>query len=317
MARASITRRTCLAGLAALPLAARAENFAQGYVLHPELVAEGIWILRGADEGIAFANGGAIANAAILKSDHGAILFDCGPSLAFGQALAKTAQSLTGGPVQRVFISHLHPDHAMGAAAFAPDIVAALPETTREIARDGAGFSDAMYRMLSDWMRGTNVVLPALAATPGPVTIDGRQLELYALAGHSAADLVIRDVATQTLITGDLVFNNRAPATPDANLAIWQQSLDNLAQILHKALIPGHGPLDRANTAIAQTRDWLNWLAGALDQAVAQGLDMFEAGEIAIPDRFAGVKMARYELQRSVSHFYAALEAQHLPRIEP
>jgi len=39
-------------------------------------------------------------------------------------------------------------------------------------------------------------------------------------------------------------------------------------------------------------------------------------GEMAIPARFASLKLARYELQRSVSHFYARLEAQELPRID-
>jgi hypothetical protein len=78
-------------------------------------------------------------------------------------------------------------------------------------------------------------------------------------------------------------------------------------------LIPGHGPVDVTHGAIAQTRDWLNWLDGALSDAVARGLDMGEAGDMPIPDRFASVALARYELQRSVSHFYAGLEAKELP----
>jgi len=36
----------------------------------------------------------------------------------------------------------------------------------------------------------------------------------------------------------------------------------------------------------------------------------------AIPDRFASLKAARHELQRSVSHFYAGLEEQELPRVD-
>ncbi|HWU03795.1 MAG TPA: MBL fold metallo-hydrolase, partial [Novosphingobium sp.] len=110
---------------------------------------------------------------------------------------------------------------------------------------------------------------------------------------------------------------NRAPATPDADLPQWQRSLDALAAIPHRALVPGHGPVDAGGqAAIAQTRDWLNWLDAALHKAVADGLDMGEAGDISIPDHFAGIKLARYELQRSVSHFYARIEAQALPRVD-
>jgi hypothetical protein len=54
----------------------------------------------------------------------------------------------------------------------------------------------------------------------------------------------------------------------------------------------------------------------ALARAVADGLDPVEAGNLAIPGRFASIEAARYELQRSVAHFYAGLEEQELPRID-
>ncbi|NOW46750.1 quinoprotein relay system zinc metallohydrolase 1 [Novosphingobium sp. SG751A] len=307
------TRRAMIGAMMAAPLAAHA---AQRYTLKPDQVAPGVWVVRGADEAIAFANGGAIANCTILAAQGGAILCDCGPSLAYGQALAEWARKLTGGPVLRVLITHLHPDHAMGTAAFDPAIIAALPETRHELERDGRGFSDGMYRLLADWMTGTNVVLPGMDVTPGPFEIGGRALEAIALSGHSGGDLAIMDRASGTLIAGDLVFHNRAPATPDADLSAWRRSLDALDGRQFARLIPGHGSVDATHGAIAQTRDWLTWLEGALALAVARGLDMGEAGDMVIPERFAGVALARYELQRSVSHFYARLEASELPRID-
>jgi len=311
-------RRALLAGLAAAPFAARAEVFAGRYTLVPEAVAPGVWLVRGADEAISFANGGAIANAVILAASdpRGAILVDCGPSLAYGRALGALAEKLTGGPVQRVFITHLHPDHAMGAAAFPAERIAALPGTIKDLERDSRGFSDAMYRILADWMRGTEIVLPGQTMAPGAQVVAGRRLTAYALSGHSAGDLALLDEATGTLITGDLVFHNRAPATPHADLALWRPSLDALAAIPHARLIPGHGPLDTTGAAIPQMRDWLGWLESTLRQAVRDGLDMGEAGDLPIPARFDGVAMARYEFQRSVSHLYPHLEAEILPAVQ-
>ena len=94
------------------------------------------------------------------------------------------------------------------------------------------------------------------------------------------------------------------------------ECLDTLDAMDFARLIPGHGPVDATHGPIAQTRDWLTWLEGALADAVARGLDMGEAGDLPIPPRFAGMALARYELQRSVSHFYARLEATELPRID-
>lgn len=307
-------RALLLAGLLT-PAAAFAEKFAGKYNPVAEQIADGVWMVRGTDEAIAFANGGAIANSAIIATDAGAVLFDPGVSREHGLALGAMAQRLTGRAVGRVYISHLHPDHAMGAAAFDPALVHALPATRAELERDGEGFSDAMYRLLADWMKGTAIVLPQGDVTEGQAQFGGRSFRLLALKGHSGVDLALLDEATGTLIAGDLVFHDRAASTPHASLPDWRASLDRLAATPHKLLVPGHGPIDRDGAAITQTRDWLDWIDATLRDAVTRGLDMSEAGDIPIPPRFSTLKAARYELQRSVSHFYPGLEAELLPRL--
>lgn len=311
-----ITRRGVLAGALAVPVMARAQGFAGTYAPEATPIGDGIWMVPGADEALEFSNGGAIANSIIMASDAGAILVDSGPSLGFGKALAMLAERLTGKAAARVYITHLHPDHSFGNGAFAGVEIHALPGTRADLERDGAGFSDVMYRMLHGWMAGTEVILPQAAAAEGAVTFGGRRLSLMAFSGHSAGDLAILDEASGTLIAGDLVFHNRAPATPHADLAVWHAALDRLAATPHRQCVPGHGPLDRGGIAIAQTRDWLRWLEEALREAVAGGLDMAEAANLPIPARFAGIAQARYELTRSVSHFYPRLEAEMLPRID-
>jgi quinoprotein relay system zinc metallohydrolase 1 len=309
-----LSRRTMIAGLAALPVAVRA---ASDYAILPVPVAEGIWMIRGADAPIEPANGGAIANIAIIATPIGTVLCDCGPSIRYAGALKAVAEKLTGKPVIRVYLTHLHPDHGLGTAAFDPGIVAALPGTIDALRAAGQGYADAMYRILGDWMRGTDVVLPGKPITTDTELFANRSLKLLALSGHSSADLAILDEQTRLLIGGDLVFHGRAPSTPTADLSQWRASLDRLRALPHGGLIPGHGPFDAGGTAsIAQTRDWLDWLEGALTQAVKDGLDMVEAGELPIPDRFATMAAARYELQRSVSHLYPGIEARLLPRID-
>lgn len=311
-----IARRLFLGGVLALPVAARAQQFAGSYSPLATPIGDGIWMVRGADAAIGFDNGGAIANSVIMASDAGAIVVDTGPSLAFGKALNALARSVTGKPVLRAYVTHLHPDHSFGNGAFAAGSVHTLPGTSAEIARDGSGFSDAMYRALAGWMTGTDVIVPAGDASDGEIEIGGRKLRLIALSGHSGADLAILDHASGTLIAGDLVFSNRAPATPHADMLQWQVALSALEAVPHRQLAPGHGPLDTGNQAIAQTRDWLTWLESSMRRAVANGLDMTEAGAIAIPERFSGMAAARYELHRSISHFYPRYEAELLPRID-
>ena len=287
------------------------------YVLAPQPVADGIWVLRGADAPILASNGGAIANITLIGTPAGAVLIDAGPSLRYGQALEALARSLTGKPVVRVYLTHLHPDHGYGDAAFDPAIIAATPTLIETLKIEGPGFAAGMYRLLGDWMRGTEPKIPGHAITTDSETFGGRRLRLLPLAGHSPSDLAVLDETTGTLIAGDLVFHDRAPSTPHADLPVWRTSLETLKALGHARVVPGHGPVDPTpGRAIAQTRDWIDWVDATLRASVAAGLDMVEAGMTAIPPRFAGLKAARYELERSVAHLYPALEDGLLPRVD-
>ncbi|MES2176025.1 MAG: quinoprotein relay system zinc metallohydrolase 1 [Pseudomonadota bacterium] len=309
-----LSRRSLLGGVAAL---AASPARAADYAITPEPIGQGVWLVRGADEPIEAGNGGAIANIAIIATPAGTVLWDCGPSVRYARALRRVAEQLTGKPVVRVYVSHLHPDHGLGLAAFDPAIVAALPGTIDALRAQGQGYADGMYRLLGDWMRGTDLLLPGRAITASEEDFGGRTLRLLALSGHSAADLALLDPQTGLLLGGDLVFHDRAPSTPTADLVPWRASLDRLKAMPHGGVVPGHGPFDPGGTAaIDQTRGWIDWLEAALTQAVRDGLDMVEAGEIAIPARFATMAAARYELQRSVSHLYPGLEAKLLPRVD-
>lgn len=302
-------------GLAAAPVAAVQADI--GYSVNPVRLADGIWMVRGVDAPIERANGGAIANLTIIDTPAGTIICDCGPSVRFAKALKARAEALTGKPLIRVYITHLHPDHGLGMAAFDPAIVAALPQTIIDMKRDGPGFSDAFYRLLGDAMRGTELAVPGIPIERASEDFGGRTLRLLSLSGHSAGDLAIVDERTGILIGGDLVFHDRAPSTPTANLADWRKSLDRLDATPHAGAIPGHGAYDAdGKSAIAQTRDWIDWLETALRRAMQAGLGMVEAGNIPIPERFGSLAAARYELQRSVVHLYPALEAEMLPRVD-
>lgn len=297
-------------------LAAPAASAPLTYVLVPEPVAEGIWLIRGADEDIRASNGGAIANITVIATDAGAVLVDAGPSLRFGRQLAEVAAKLVGKPVTRVYLTHLHPDHSYGDAAFDPTAIAATSALIAGLKSEGGGFADGMYRLLGDWMRGTELRIPGHVVATPEETVGGRMFRMLPLAGHSAADLALLDTRTGTLVAGDLVFHDRAPSTPHADLPRWRMSLDTLKALGHARVVPGHGPMDATpGTAIDQTRNWIDWLDGALGDAAARGLDMVEAGAMPIPPRFAAVKEARYELQRSVSHLYPAFEARW-PRVD-
>lgn len=283
------------------------------YTLKPIKTGDGVWLIAGINEAITFENGGAIANITILDSSAGAIIIDTGPSRRFGEQLAKLAKDLTGKSVARVYVTHFHPDHVFGNQAFAADTIAAPQGVIDGLRQSGNSFSDAMYYIARDWMRGTEIVLPEMAVATGVEEIGGRRLNLFALAGHTSSDLAIYEEKSGLLITGDLTFLDRAPTTPHADLAVWSTTLDQLENLKAAKLIPGHGPAESGTRAISQTRDWLEAIESIITKAYEKGFDILEAAAEPLPPSLEKISLSRYEFERSVMHLYPKLEAARLP----
>ncbi len=216
----------------------------------------------------------------------------------------------------RVYNTHHHPDHFLGNQVFDSNVVAAPQQVIDNIVAEGDGFTDNMYRLVGDWMRGTASTAPAVALENDTETIGGRQFSLFYLGGHTSADLVVRDDTTGVVFSGDLAFYNRAPTTPHADIDVWQESLQRIATIDRELILPGHGLKDTTGESLEQTSDYLNWLQSSLSEAAASGLTMNEAMSLPVPQRFRTIDVVETEYQRSVVHMYLTLEDELMPLIE-
>ena len=214
------------------------------YHLQPRQIADGVWLLEGSTDNFAAENGGNIVNVGFIETADGVVVIDTGPSRRYGEALRQSIEKTTGKPVLRVLLTHHHPDHVLGNQAFAGVPIAALPETTRLLAEQGDAMAENMYRLVGDWMRGTEVVLPTEEVQEGTLEIGGRRLQLLALRGHTGADLAILDERTGVLFAGDILFYQRALTTPNSpGLDVWLADLDRLEAMPWKQIVPGHGPV--------------------------------------------------------------------------
>jgi quinoprotein relay system zinc metallohydrolase 1 len=287
------------------------------YQLQPRQVADGVWLVEGSTANFAADNGGNIVNVGFIETADGVVVIDTGPSRRYGEALRRSIETVTGKPVVRVLLTHHHPDHVLGNQAFADVSIAALAGTRELLAEQGDTMAENMYRLVGDWMRGTEVVLPSQTLGEGVLDIGGRRLQLLALRGHSGADLAILDKRTGVLFAGDLLFYQRALTTPNSpGLEVWLSDLQRLQALPWKLLVPGHGPVAEDDAPFAQMRDYLDWLDGLLREGAEQGAEMNELIRAPIPERFAGVSLSRYELIRSVSHLYPHYERNAMGRMD-
>lgn len=310
-----MTRAFRIAALAAVLLSAGAAAADFDYRLKPQKIADGVYALIGKTENFSRANGGDIVNTGFIIGPDGVIVIDTGPSRAYGQQQRAAIARLTPRPVVQVILTHAHPDHVLGGQAYPGVPVAALPATRTTLGQSGDALLSNLYRLVGDAMLGTEVRLPTADAVDGAPTIAGRKLRLIARHGHTDADLMVLDEATGTLFAGDLVFFQRTPTTPNADLPAWFATLDALARQPFTALVPGHGPVTRDQAGIAQTRDYLAWLREQLQGAARRGLDMPEVLQLPVPARFQSLPVLATEYERSVAHLYPAYELDTLPTV--
>lgn len=287
------------------------------YDLSATEIASGTWAVHGSTEYFTLENGGNIVNVAFVEVPDGVVVIDSGPSKRYGEALLSLIEkTLPGKKILRVYNTHHHPDHFLGNQVFDNSIIAAPQQVIDNIAEEGDGFADNMYRLVGDWMRGTAAVAPGRVLDTEFEEIGGRRFSLYYLSGHTSSDLVIRDDETGVLFSGDLAFYNRAPTTPHADIDIWQDSLTKIAGIDRELILPGHGLQDTAGDSLEQTGDYLAWLQHTLKDAASLGLTMNEAMAQPIPQRFRSIDVVQTEYLRSVAHLYLGLEDELMPLIE-
>jgi hypothetical protein len=114
------------------------------------------------------------------------------------------------------------------------------------------------------------------------------------------------------LFAGGLVFVQRVPTTPHAQVGPWQQSLAALAG--HKASwwVPSHGPVRNNGEGVLMTQRYLQWLDTSFRSAAERGLDMNELLRQDIPSEFRGWAALVPEYTRNVAHLYPRYEQQAL-----
>lgn len=246
-------------------------------------IAPGSFVHRGPHEEATKENLGGFANIGFVVGNSSVAVIDSGGSAAHGRRLRAAIRKVTDLPISHVILTHTHPDHIFGTAAFLADdaIVVGHRKLAAAIAARGAFYLEALAPLLGPLVEGTEVVLPTLGVVDVlEIDLGGRVLELTAHpTAHTDNDLTIFDRKTGTLWLGDLLFMERTPAV-DGSLKGWLAVLQELRGVPAVRVVPGHGPVSAPwpDAAIPLER-YLNRLLVQIRAIIARGGTMEEAIE--------------------------------------
>lgn len=234
---------------------------------------------------------GDAANTGFIIGKDAVAVVDSGTTRFVGEALYLAVRQKTDLPIRWLILTHMHPDHILGAEVFqeAGATLIGSDKLQTAIAIRAESYVANMQRLLGDAVvHGTSVVLPDKGVT-GTQQIDlgNRALTLRAYpTAHTNNDLTVLDRQSNSLWTGDLVFLEHVPAL-DGSINGWIDVLEGIAKTNVTTIIPGHGRLVSTNPEGLQPT--LAYLKG-LRREVRMALENGESLQTAIRHVGAGLQ---------------------------
>lgn len=179
-------------------------------------------------------------------------------------------------PVERVFVSHAHPDHYWGLSAAFTDLPTyALQASIDSIDAQEPGLRDSRVDLGDE--RPETIALPRNAVTPGDTVIDGITYRVSSVADAEADVQMQISVDEYNIeVLQDLCYNKVHLFTA-ANRDNWKAILGGIER--SKLLLCGHGE-PFSTTVIAENLDYLdtaNSVIGAVDNAQTCSADLASA----------------------------------------
>jgi glyoxylase-like metal-dependent hydrolase (beta-lactamase superfamily II) len=207
-----------------------------------------------------------IANAThIVESRSRLVLVDAQFLAPYARKFRDYADSL-GKPIDRLYLSHRHPDHWFGLGTAFNDIpIYALLETMSFIKEHGEDSRNDHWK-LGD-LAPERIVVPQEIAEPGEDTIDGVSYLLDKVIDTEIDfHLTIRLPEIGTYFTQDLLYSG-THLYLTKHMGHWVSILEEMLTSDYELFMPGHGlPADK--NEVARNIEYLS----AAGQAVADGL---------------------------------------------
>ena len=275
-------------------------------------VAAGVFVHNGVHEEASAANEDGIANIGFIVGNDAVAVIDPGGSFAEGRALRAAIRAHTDRSIRYVMLTHVHPDHIFGAAAFRddhPDFIGhdRLPGALNQ---RGEYYLRRLRDALGDEANGTEIVPPTrLVADRLDLDLGGRRLTVQAhRPAHTDNDLTVYDNKTRTFWLGDLLFVDRIPVI-DGSLVGWLNQLNELTALPADRAVPGHGPVSVPWPAAAEPeRRYLEAVARDTREAIKSGIGIANAyRQVANSERGHWLLFDEYH-PRNVTASYKELE---------
>jgi glyoxylase-like metal-dependent hydrolase (beta-lactamase superfamily II) len=224
-------------------------------------------------------------NTGIVIGDDAVLVADTQATPAMAADVIRRIREVTDKPIKYVVLTHYHAVRVLGASAYRPQEILASQDTYDLIVERGEADKASEIGRFPRLFQNVETV-PAGLTWPtmtftGKMTLWLGKLEVQLLQlgrGHTKGDTVVWLPGEKALLSGDLVEFDATPYAGDAYFKDWPQTLDNIAALKPKALVPGRGAAlttpEEVAKGLAGTRDFIADVYTSVSEGAKAGKDL-------------------------------------------
>jgi glyoxylase-like metal-dependent hydrolase (beta-lactamase superfamily II) len=194
------------------------------------------------------------------------------------RGLAHFLGGVSGRRLDRIFLTHWHPDHCVGVEAVKRETGCRVGASVYEAEKSDPGLIDFTFR---DGDR---------------FSVDGKELRVVHTPGHSAGHCCFFLPSDGVLFTGDHILGTGTSiiVPPDGDMTLYMESLERLLDLPLKVLCPGHGPLvwaprEKIREYIRHRSEREEKLLAVIRQGVSRPEEMVKRVYTDVPEFFHGM----------------------------
>ncbi len=224
-------------------------------------------------------------NTGVIVGDDAVMVIDTQATPVMAQDVIRRIRAVTDKPIKYVVLSHYHAVRVLGASGYAPEHIIASRDTYDLIVERGEQDKASEIGRFPRLFQAVESVPPGM--TWPSITFTGRmsiwlgQLEVQLIQlgrGHTKGDTVAWLPEQKILFSGDLVEFDATPYAGDAYFQDWPKTLDAIAALQPRALVPGRGAAlttpEQVSAGLAGTRGFVADMWASVSAGVKAGRDL-------------------------------------------
>jgi glyoxylase-like metal-dependent hydrolase (beta-lactamase superfamily II) len=224
-------------------------------------------------------------NTGIVIGDDCVLVADTQATPAMAADVVRRIREVTDKPIKYVVLTHYHAVRVLGAAGYKPEHIIASQDTRDLIVERGEEDKASEIGRFPRLFQNVETVPPGLTwptmTFTGKMTLWLGKLEVQLIQlgrGHTKGDTVVWLPQERALLSGDLVEFDATPYAGDAYFQDWPKTLDNIAALQPKALVPGRGAAlttpEEVAKGLAGTRSFVADVYQSVQEGVKAGRDL-------------------------------------------